>query len=408
MRFAYRGRNSNGGLEEGTLDAGSEGAAAGELQRRGIIPLSVEVQAEEGGGGEDILQKIPLFRPKVTLDDLIVFCRQMYALTKAGIPIIRIIRGLGETSRSPALTEALDDVADRLETGATMATAMQANSHVFSDLFVAMIHVGENTGQLDDAFHRLSLILELERETKRRIKQATRYPIFVIVALTAALVIINFFVIPQFTTTFQRLGADLPFLTQVLVFTSDFMLDYWPALLAGAVGGVYAFRAWTRTENGRLQWDRRKLRMPIIGPILEKIALSRFARNFANTLSAGMPVTSALSVVADTNDNAWIGRHVQDMRGAIERGDSLLRAARNSEMFTPLILQMISVGEETGAVDEMLVNVADFYDEEVDYSLNRLSESIEPILLVGVAILVLILALGVFLPIWDLGSAAIG
>ncbi len=408
MRFAYRGRNSKGGLEEGTLDASSEAVAAGELQRRGIIPLSVTVHEEDEGKSEDILQKIPLFRPKVTLDDLIVFCRQMYALTKAGIPIIRIIRGLGETSRSPALTEALDDVADRLETGSTMATAMQANSHVFSDLFVAMIHVGENTGELDDAFHRLSLILELERETKRRIKQATRYPVFVIVALTAALVIINFFVIPQFTTTFQRLGADLPFLTQVLIFTSDFMLNYWHALLVGVVGALYGFRAWIKTEKGRLQWDRRKLRLPVMGPILEKIALSRFARNFANTLTAGMPVTSALTVVADANDNAWIGHHVQEMRHAIERGDSLLRAARNSEMFTPLILQMISVGEETGAVDEMLINVADFYDEEVDYSLNRLSESIEPILLVGVAILVLILALGVFLPIWDLGSAAIG
>jgi len=156
-----------------------------------------------------------------------------------------------------------------------------------------------------------------------------------------------------------------------------------------------------------MKWDRYKLKTPILGPILEQIALSRFSRNLATTLAAGMPVTSALSVVADANDNAWIAHYVHEMRSDIERGDSLLRAARQSGMFTSLILQMISVGEETGAVDDMLINVADFYDEEVDYSLNRLSESIEPILLVGVAILVLILALGVFLPIWDLGSAAI-
>ena len=174
------------------------------------------------------------------------------------------------------------------------------------------------------------------------------------------------------------------------------------------MGGIYAFMAWIRTEEGRLTWDRFKLRIPIIGPLLEKVALSRFSRNFANTLSAGMPVTHALSVVADAVDNAWIARHIREMRSGIERGDSLLRTAQNSGMFTPLILQMIAVGEETGSVDDMLVNVADFYDEEVDYGLKRLAESIEPLLIVAMGILVLILALGVFLPMWDLGRAALG
>lgn len=406
MRFEYRGRNSKGGLEQGVLEAGTRDGVAAELQRRGITPVSVEPEPDQSTLQERF-ENISLFKPKATLDDLIVFCRQMYALAKAGIPIIRTMRGLAETSKSKALSEALDDIADRLEAGTTMATAMQANPEVFSDLFVAMVHVGENTGRIDDAFSRLSKILELERETKRRIKQATRYPIFVIVALTAALIIVNFFVIPQFTATFERLGADLPFLTQLLIMTSDFMTTYWPALLGGVAGAFYVFRRWIATESGRMKWDRYKLKTPILGPILEQIALSRFSRNLATTLAAGMPVTSALSVVADANDNAWIAHYVHEMRSDIERGDSLLRAARQSGMFTSLILQMISVGEETGAVDDMLINVADFYDEEVDYSLNRLSESIEPILLVGVAILVLILALGVFLPIWDLGSAAI-
>jgi MSHA biogenesis protein MshG len=406
VRFEYRGRNSKGGLEQGVLEAGTRDGVAAELQRRGITPVSVEPEPDQSTLQERF-ENISLFKPKATLDDLIVFCRQMYALAKAGIPIIRTMRGLAETSKSKALSEALDDIADRLEAGTTMATAMQANPEVFSDLFVAMVHVGENTGRIDDAFSRLSKILELERETKRRIKQATRYPIFVIVALTAALIIVNFFVIPQFTATFERLGADLPFLTQLLIMTSDFMTTYWPALLGGVAGAFYVFRRWIATESGRMKWDRYKLKTPILGPILEQIALSRFSRNLATTLAAGMPVTSALSVVADANDNAWIAHYVHEMRSDIERGDSLLRAARQSGMFTSLILQMISVGEETGAVDDMLINVADFYDEEVDYSLNRLSESIEPILLVGVAILVLILALGVFLPIWDLGSAAI-
>lgn len=407
MLFAYSGRDDSGALAEGTLEAPNRDAVATELQRRGITPVRVELQ-KASAGSQDILQSIPWLQPKVSTDDLIVFCRQMYALTKAGIPIIRTIRGLADTARAPRLGEVLDDVADRLEAGSTLATAMQANPKVFSPIFVAMIHVGENTGELDQAFRRLSQIMEMERDTKRRIKQATRYPTFVIIALLAALIIINVFVIPQFANTFKRLGADLPFLTQVLVFTSNAILDFWPVMLALVVAMVFGFRAWRKTPSGELAWDRYKLRMPVIGPLLHQITLSRFSRNFANTLSAGVPVTQALSVVADASDNAWIGKHIHEMRTGIERGDSLLRGARQSQMFTPLVLQMIAVGEETGAVDDMLVSVADFYDEEVDYGLSRLAESIEPVLLLGVAILVLILALGVFLPIWDLGSAAIG
>ncbi|MFE8072916.1 type II secretion system F family protein [Marinobacteraceae bacterium S3BR75-40.1] len=407
MQFSYRGRDNSGALHQGALEAPNRDAAAAELQRRGIIPLSVEEHVEKADVGAK-LQQLSFFRPKVQLDDLIVFARQMSALSKAGIPIIRTMRGLADTTRSPALGEVLDDLATRLEGGTTLATAMQAHRTIFSDMFVAMIHVGENTGQLDEAFFRMAQILELERDTKRRIKQATRYPTFVIVALLAALLIVNFFVIPKFASVFSKLGADLPFLTQVLVATSDFLINYWPFLLVAVVGAIYAFKSWKKTEEGRLVWDRHKLRFPIVGGLFELITLSRFSRNFATVLKSGMPVTHALTVVADAVDNAWIAKHIREMRVSIERGDSLLRASRQSNMFTPLVLQMIAVGEETGNVDEMLSHVADFYDEEVDYGLKRLAESIEPILIVSMGILVLILALGVFLPIWDLGRAALG
>jgi MSHA biogenesis protein MshG len=353
-------------------------------------------------------RELPLFRRKVEIDELIVFCRQMYALTKAGIPLIRTMRGLADTTKSARLSAVLDDLTDRLEGGVTMATAMQAHRDVFSDLFIAMIHVGENTGQLDESFKRLSSIMELERDTRRRLKQATRYPTFVLAALFIALMIINFFVIPKFASVFAKLGADLPLVTKILVGTSDFLINYWYVLLVALVAGIVAFRNWSRAEQGRLKWDRLKMRVPIMGPLFELITMSRFCRNMASTLSSGMPVTQSLSVVADATDNAWIASHIRGMRSGIERGDTLLRTARNSDMFTPLILQMIAVGEETGAVDDMLVNVADFYDEDVDYGLKRLAESIEPILIVSMGALVLVLALGVFLPIWDLGKAALG
>ena len=406
MRFEYRGRNNGGGLEQGVLEAGSREGVAAELQRLGITPVTVQPEPEQTSL-QQRLESIPLFRPRVTLDDLVIFSRQMYALTRSGIPIIRALRGLSESTHATALREAMEDIADCLEAGMTMANAMQRNPHVFSNLFVAMVRVGENTGRLDLVFDRLSQILEMERETRRRIKQATRYPIFVMVALTAALIIVNFFVIPQFASAFSRLGADLPYLTQVLIATSNFFTSYWPALLGGAIAVIVGLRLWVGTRRGRMQWDRYRLRLPVVGGIFEQIALSRFARNYASTLTAGVPATIALTVVADANDNTWIGHHIHAMRTQLERGETLLSAARASGMFTPLILQMISVGEETGAVDDMLLNVANFYDEEIDYKLNRLAESIEPILLVGVAVLVLILALGIFLPIWDLGSAAL-
>jgi MSHA biogenesis protein MshG len=407
MQFSYRGKDSRGAVQQGLLTAASAEAAASELMRRGITPLAIREQQEKKGASLGKLN-LNIFADKVTLDELIVFCRQMHALTKAGIPLIRTLRGLAETTRSPALAEVLEDVCNRLEGGTTMATAMQAHPEVFSDLFVAMIHVGENTGLLDDAFKRLSEILELERDTKRRVKQALRYPIFVIVSLLAALMVVNFLVIPKFANVFERMGADLPLLTQVLVGTSNFLLNYWYVMLFATAATAVLLRQWVQTEKGRLVWDRYKLKLPVIGPLLQLITLSRFARNFATMLRAGMPVTSALSVVADATDNAWLASHFKDMRQGIERGDSLLRTARGSGMFNPLILQMIAVGEETGSVDDMLNNVADFYDEDVDYGLKRLAESIEPILIVVMGVLVLILALGVFLPIWDLGSAAMG
>ena len=407
MQFNYRGKDSQGGVQQGVLAASSADAAASDLMRRGITPLSIRELQESNSLG-DRIAKSPLFRKKISLDELIVFCRQMYALTKAGIPLIRTMRGLADTTRSPELGEVLDDVTTRLEGGATMAAAMQAHPKVFSDLFIAMIHVGENTGQLDDAFKRLSDILELERDTKRRLSQAMRYPTFVLIALFGALMVVNFFVIPKFSSVFSKLGADLPFLTQVLVATSNFLLAYWYVMLAFIVIGVTLLKQWKATTQGRVTWDRYKLKMPIIGPLLELITLARFARNFASMLAAGMPVTNALTVVADATDNAWIAKHIKEMRYGIERGESLLRTARQSDMFTPLILQMIAVGEETGSVDDMLISVADFYDEDVDYGLKRLAESIEPILIVAMGVLVLILALGVFLPIWDLGAAAMG
>ncbi len=407
-QFAYKGRDGQGALVDGVIELASEAAVANELSRKGIIPISISEQASSSGKGGGLNMEIRLFKPKVSLDELIIFCRQMNALARAGIPIIRAMKGLADSTKSEVLKETLYDVASRLESGINLASSMQAHSNVFSSLFISMIHVGENTGQLEEAFKRLSENLEMERDTRKRIKQATRYPTMVISAIMIALFIVNLWVIPKFASVFEKFGADLPLPTLILVTTSNFCLDYWWLIIGSVIGGIYGFKQWVKTEAGNYTFDRKKLNFPIVGVLFEQIALSRFTRNFAMMLSSGMPITHALAIAADATGNKFIGSRILDMKIGIERGDSLLRTARSTEIFTPLVLQMMAVGEETGSIDSLLDEVADFYDEEADYSLKRLSEAIEPILIVAMGGIVLVLALGVFLPIWDLGQAAMG
>lgn len=345
-----------------------------------------------------------LARRKVTIDELIIFSRQMLSLTKAGLPLDRAINGLAASISNPVFRRILQDVVASLESGSTLATAMGQHPKVFSNLTLSIIHVGENTGRLDDAFREINKYLALEKQTRKQVKSATRYPIFVLVALAVALAVITVFVIPIFSSVFERLGADLPWQTIALIKTSDFVIAYWPILIGSVVVAFLGFRSWVGTAPGRYSWDKRKLAIPLAGSVLERVALGRFARTFSMVMRAGLPIVQGLSVVAGAVGNDYIKRNIFRMRESVERGESLYRTAVNSEMFSPIVLQMIAVGEETGTIDELLEEAANFYDAEVEYDLKQLSDAIEPILIVMIAGLVLILALGVFLPIWDLNT----
>lgn len=409
--FQYQGRNAQGGKVSGVLEGASAQAVAQALLAQRITPLAIEEQtAAAAGGGEDVLLQIKtlLKRRKVEIEELIIFCRQMYSLNKAGVPIIRAMRGLAESGRNEFFSEILQDVSGDMESGMSLAAALRQHPKVFNTLFVSMINVGENTGKLDEAFRELSSYLELERETRKRIKQATRYPIFVMLAMGVALVVINIFVIPAFAKVFEQFRAELPLPTRILIGMSDFMLAYWWLLLLGLVGGVYAFVRYIKTDVGALWWDKTKLRLPIVGGVFERIALGRFSRTFAMMYQSGVPILQTLSVNAGSVGNLYIGNAINDMRNGVERGEALTRTASNTGLFTPLVLQMMAVGEETGSLDSLFLEVADFYEQEVDYDLKRLADAIEPILIVALGIMVLVLALGVFLPMWELASAAKG
>lgn len=401
--FSYKGRSRRGALVEGVIDAGSADSVAAQLINTGITPIDI-AQRTEAAAAMDVLENLRSNRAP-DLQDLILFTRQMYTLAKAGVPIVRAINGLIQSTRNLQLAQALRDVLANLESGRDLASALSLHPKIFSNLAVSMVRVGENTGRLEEAFLRLTEYLEREKDTRERIKTALRYPAFVLVAIGIAIGIVNLFVIPVFAQLFAKASVALPWQTRLLITTSDFFVAWWWMLLGGLVIGVAAFTSYIQTEPGKYWWGRKKVELPLVGDIIRRATLSRFARSFAMALTSGVPLIQALTVVSRAVDNEFIGEHILNMRNGVERGESLTRTAALTGMFTPLVLQMLAVGEETGAVDDMMNEVAEYYEREVDYDIKNLSSLIEPIMIVALGVLVLILALGIFLPMWDISKA---
>lgn len=400
--FAYKGRNARGNLIKGEIDAGTVDSVASQLFNIGITPI--DILEQKPASNSDISFSKYLNRKAPSLDDLILFSRQMYTLMKAGVPMIKSISGLIQSSRNFKIVESLKDIIGNLESGRDLSSSLARHPGIFAPLYISMVKVGEETGRLEESFSRISEYLLREKDTRERIKAAVRYPIFVIVAIAIAVAIINIFVIPAFAGLFDNAGVELPWQTRLLMTTSDFFVQWWPMLLVGIIGSIISAQLYIKTDDGRYKWDHYKLKIPLVGDIIYRASLSRFARSFAMGLKSGVPLIQAMTVVSRSVDNEFICEKILSMRNGIERGESLARTASLTKMFPPLVLQMLSVGEETGQVDDMMEEVAEYYDREVDYDIKNLSASIEPILIVAIGIMVLILALGVFLPMWDIAK----
>lgn len=405
--YAWRGRNARGEAVTGQLEAQTENGVADQLIAMGVSPVQIKVEVAGAKAASDNWFA-RLNRKPVVVEDILIFSRQMYTLNKAGVPILRAFAGLEASSTKPAMVDLLKDVRASLDQGRELSASLARHVNVFGAFYISMIRVGEMTGKLTEVFLRLNEHLEFERDVRERIKQALRYPMFVLIAMAVAIVILNIFVIPVFAKVFAGFNAELPLITRGLLAFSAFMLTWWPLLIGGAVGLGMMARAYIRTPAGRYKWDSRKLKLPIVGEIISKATLARFARSFALSIQSGVPLVQALTVVAQTVDNAFIGSRIEQMRDGIERGESISRCAAATGVFTPVVLQMINVGEETGELDNLLFEIADMYERETDYNIKGLSAAIEPILLAIIGVLVLLLALGVFLPLWNLGGAAMG
>lgn len=403
-RYRYRLRDADGRSRTGVMEAASAEAVADQLADSGGVPLEIEAAPAAALDIGALWRKLSDRRPETS--DLLLFARQAHALTRAGVPIARGFTQLAHSTRNPRLAAAIAAIVEDLESGRELAGSMARHTDVFSPLFIAMMRVGEESGRLDEAFGRMAAYLEHERETANQVRSALRYPTFVVVAIAVAIFILMAYVIPVFARVYSGFDLELPLPTRILIALSNFVAAYWWLLLGLTAAAVVGVRRYVATDAGRLLWDRAKLRLPIIGSILQRATLSRFARAFGMASRSGVPFLQGLGVSARAVDNAFISGRILEMRSGVERGESLVRTAVHADIFTPLVIQMLGVGEETGQVDTMLEEVAVFYEDEVSYDVRRLADLIQPILTAGIGVIVFILALGVFLPMWDLTKLA--
>jgi MSHA biogenesis protein MshG len=404
--YAYKARNARGELLKGVLESADSDSVADQLFSTGVTPIEI-VATRKPAAGTASGWWASLGERKVQSLDVQLFSRQLYTLLKAGVPIMRGLAGLQESAINKSFARVINDLRESLDAGRELSAAMRRHPRVFSAFYVSMVRVGEMTGRLDEIFLRLFDYLEFERDMHQRIRSALRYPMFVVVVMVLAMAVINLFVIPAFAKVYASFHAELPLMTKVLIASSNFTVQFWPFIAASVAAAAVAFRTWIATPYGRYQWDMLKLRLPIAGRIMLKGGLGRFARSFAMSSKSGVPIVQGLNVVAQTVDNAYIASRIEQMRDGVERGESILRTATTTGVFTPVVLQMVAVGEETGELDSLMDEIAQMYEREIDYELKTLAAQIEPILIISLGVLVLILALGVFLPVWDLGKAAL-
>jgi MSHA biogenesis protein MshG len=402
--FQYKARGQRGDAIEGVIDAASTDLAASRLIEGGLTPIHIQPLQEKVGMNTELAD---LFPPKVDAVDLIQFSRQMHSLLRAGVPILSALSGLASNARNRTLASTLTGVIENLEAGWELSASLAQYPKVFSVFYVSLVRVGETSGRLEEVFHQLAGYLEREQKTRKQIKKAMRYPIFVLTAILAAVIVINVLVVPAFASIFEQFGAELPLPTRILIATSDAMIGYWHFMVVGAVLIVGGLGLYIRNDTGRYKWHKTQLRLPLVGKLLYQATLARFSRLFALVQRSGIPIVTGLSVVGRALDNDFIEERVLTMRDGIERGESLSNTAASTGIFDHLVLQMLQVGEESGATDQLLQDVAEYYDDEVEYSLDKLSASIEPTLTIALAGLVFLLATGIFLPMWDLAKVAL-
>ncbi|GBC86871.1 Type II secretion system protein F [bacterium HR12] len=394
--FEYKVRDRSGNLVTGQLIGDSELLVLQKLREQGLTPI--EVRKANAG----IRMEINLRPGRVKLKDLAVFCRQFATMVNSGLPILRALSILAEQTASKELAKILVQVRTDVEQGSSLSGALAKHPKAFNDLFVAMIRAGETGGVLDDVLLDVAETIENEVELRRKIKSAMTYPVVVVILVVLIMAAMLLFIVPQFETIYASLNSPLPLPTRMLLGASRLVRTYWWLVLLGAIGGRYAFRRYKRTPAGRAQVDALKLRVPVFGPLFHKVALARFSSTFGMLLKSGVPILQAMEIVKETVNNQVIARAVEDVKGSVREGESIAKPLAKHAVFPPMVVQMLSVGEETGAVDTMLEKVAQFYNSEVEATVDALTSLIEPLLIavIGGAVGAAVIAL--YMPMFNI------
>lgn len=400
--YTYRVRDKTGSIISGEIEGTSTSVVANALRERGLTPLQVEEKQTS------VLQteiRIPGLSKRIKAKEIVIFSRQFATMVNSGLSLIRTLTVLEEQVESDAFREVLSKVRTDVERGTSLSAAMDRHPNVFSDLYVSMIRAGEIGGVLDETLLRLADILEAQLNLRSKIRSAMAYPAviaFLIVSVTTAMIL---FVVPVFTNLYAELGnAQLPLPTRILIGLSNVLKSFWWLVLFLAAAGIWGFRRWVTTDDGALAWDTVKLRVPVFGGLAHKTALSRFSRTMAVLSRTGVPILQAIDIVADTSGNRLVAKALDDVKISVRSGESLATPLARHDVFPPMVVQMMTVGEETGELDSMLAKVADFYEREVEDTVAALTSLIEPLLIVVMGVTVGAILISLYLPIFNIAG----
>jgi len=410
-QFAYSAINAQGAVHTGEIQAPDVSAARDLLLGGGLLAEKLaEIKGVESGKTKERGR----FEKKVKPKSLQVFSRQFATMIEAGLSVVTALVILEQQTDDQALAKVIDDVREQVETGALLSEAMTRHPEVFSRLYVAMVEAGEAAGVLDTVLDRVAVQIEKEQRIKRRVKGAMIYPTVVLTFATLVMVGMLMFLVPIFVKIFDQLGGDLPTLTQYVLHASNALRHPWFSFLpipgiifiSAAVGGAFFwFRRWKKTESGRAKWDRIKLRMPMsIGGVVRKVAMARWSRTLSTLIASGVDIMRALEITAQTAGNWVVEEETEHLRRRVEEGAQIAQPLIESQVFPPMIAQMVKIGEETGELEKMLSKVADFYEDEVDASIQALTSIIEPLMMVGVGVMVGIIIISMYLPMFKMLS----
>ncbi len=399
--FRYRAVAATGDARHGAVEAPDLDAAIAQVHAMGLTPIELAPRAAAARRP----RALPIFGGRVGTRDLILFTRQLETMLDAGLPLVTALGMLREQATNRMLREAIDQIRGDIAQGSTLTEAVARHPRCFPELYASLIHAGEESGLLTEMLDRIASILEYSEETDQRLRSATFYPMVIGIELVVAFLVLVKFVLPRFASLFRGLGSELPLPTRVLMGISDFFDTQWFLVLfvviAGAIGGVL----WSRTPAGRRRLDELVLAVPVFGVVLGKLVVSRFIRVLAALLTAGIPVVRALDIARGVLGNKVVEDEVDRMRDGVVAGQGLTDPVRGSKVIPPLVVEIIGVGEETGALDKMLARGAAYLDRDVDYALKNLSAALEPMILAVLGGVILFTALAVFLPLWNLMNA---